>query len=89
MRLLLALVLAGVAVAGWAGVPTAAPDSGSRIGELVGRDAVRCGTFRRLRPEAQELTVEEHARHAGTINYELTTALVSDPRRAERRFVDG
>jgi alanine racemase len=35
------------------------------------------------------LTVEEHARHAGTINYELTTALVSDPRRAERRFVDG
>ena len=35
------------------------------------------------------LVVEEHARHAGTINYELMTGLVSDPRRAERRFVDG
>jgi alanine racemase len=35
------------------------------------------------------LVVEEHARHAGTINYELTTGLVSDSRRAERRFVDG
>jgi alanine racemase len=35
------------------------------------------------------LLVEEHARHAGTINYEITTGLVSDPRRVERRFVDG
>jgi alanine racemase len=35
------------------------------------------------------LAVEEHARHAGTINYEITTGLISDPRRAERRFVDG
>jgi alanine racemase len=35
------------------------------------------------------LLVEEHARHAGTINYEITTGLVSDPRRAERRLVDG
>jgi alanine racemase len=34
------------------------------------------------------LLVEEHARHLGTINYELTTGIVSDPRRAERR-VDG
>src|SRR5262245_4451459 len=34
------------------------------------------------------LLAEEHARHAGTINYELTTGIVSDPRRAERR-VDG
>jgi alanine racemase len=34
------------------------------------------------------LVVEEHARHLGTINYELTTGIVSDPRRAERR-VDG
>jgi alanine racemase len=34
------------------------------------------------------LFVEEHARHLGTINYELTTGIVSDPRRAERR-VDG
>ena len=33
--------------------------------------------------------VEEHARHAGTINYEITTGMVSDPRRAERRVVDG
>ena len=33
--------------------------------------------------------VEEHARHAGTINYEITTGIVSDPRRAERRVVDG
>jgi len=31
------------------------------------------------------LLVEEHARHLGTINYELTTGIVSDPRRAERR----
>jgi alanine racemase len=35
------------------------------------------------------LLVEEHARHAGTINYELTTGIVSDPRRAERRVVGG
>ena len=33
--------------------------------------------------------VEEHARHAGMINYEITTGMVSDPRRAERRVVDG
>lgn len=31
------------------------------------------------------LLVEEHARHLGTINYELTTGIVSNPRRAERR----
>jgi alanine racemase len=35
------------------------------------------------------LLVEEHARHAGTINYEITTGIVSDLRRAERRVVDG
>ena len=35
------------------------------------------------------LLVEEHARNAGTINYEITTGVVSDPRRAERRVVDG
>ncbi len=35
------------------------------------------------------LLVEEHARHAGTINYEITTGIVSDPRRADRRVVDG
>jgi alanine racemase len=35
------------------------------------------------------LLVEEHARHAGTINYELTTAIVSDPRRAVRRTDGG
>src|SRR6185369_18004762 len=29
--------------------------------------------------------VEEHARHAGTINYEITTGMVSDPRRADRQ----
>jgi len=33
--------------------------------------------------------VEEHARHAGTINYEITTGIVSDPRRADRQVVDG
>ena len=32
------------------------------------------------------LLVEEHSRHLGTINYELTTGIVSDPRRAERRM---
>jgi alanine racemase len=35
------------------------------------------------------LGAEEHARHLGTINYEVTTGIVSDPRRAERRVVDG
>jgi hypothetical protein len=35
------------------------------------------------------VAVEEHAPHAGTINYEITTGIVSDPRRAERRVVDG
>ena len=32
------------------------------------------------------LLVEEHARHLGTINYEITTGIVSDARRAERRM---
>jgi alanine racemase len=32
---------------------------------------------------------EEHARHLGTINYEITTAIRSDPLRADRRVVDG
>jgi alanine racemase len=32
---------------------------------------------------------EEHARHLGTINYEITTGIRSDPLRAERRIVDG
>jgi alanine racemase len=35
------------------------------------------------------LRVEEHARHLGTINYEVTTGIVSDPRRAERKVVGG
>jgi alanine racemase len=35
------------------------------------------------------LFAEEHARRLGTINYEITTAIVSDPRRADRRVVDG
>jgi alanine racemase len=35
------------------------------------------------------LLVEEHARHAGTINYELTTAIVTNPRRAARRTLGG
>lgn len=35
------------------------------------------------------LLVEEHARHAGTINYELTCGIRSDPPRADRRVVDG
>jgi len=35
------------------------------------------------------LLVEEHARRLGTLNYEITTGIVSDPRRAERRSVDG
>jgi alanine racemase len=32
---------------------------------------------------------EEHARRLGTINYEITTGIRSDPLRAERRVVDG
>jgi alanine racemase len=32
---------------------------------------------------------EEHARVAGTINYELVTGVRSDPRRARRTVVDG
>jgi alanine racemase len=31
---------------------------------------------------------EEHARHAGTINYELTSRIESGPQRAEREVVD-
>lgn len=34
------------------------------------------------------LLVEEHARHAGTINYELTTGIESGADRAEREVVD-
>ncbi len=32
---------------------------------------------------------EEHARVLGTINHEITCGVNSDPRRAERRVVDG
>ena len=32
---------------------------------------------------------DEHARHLGTINYEITTTIVSDARRADRRVVNG
>jgi alanine racemase len=32
---------------------------------------------------------EDHARHLGAINYEITTAIRSDPLRADRRVVDG
>lgn len=32
---------------------------------------------------------EEYARHLGTINHEITTAIRSDPLRADRRVVDG
>jgi alanine racemase len=32
---------------------------------------------------------EEHARRLGTINYEITVAIRSDPERAERRVLDG
>jgi len=46
-------------------------------------------------PEGQAVTivgdgllVEEHARHARTINYEITTRIESGPERAEREFVD-
>ena len=47
-------------------------------------------------PEGTEVTLigdgllaDEHARHLGTINYEITTGIVSDPRRAERRVLGG
>ena len=32
---------------------------------------------------------EDHARLLGTINYEITCAVERDPRRAERRLLDG
>jgi alanine racemase len=32
---------------------------------------------------------EEHARHLGTINYEITTGIRADPLRADRKVVDG
>jgi alanine racemase len=54
--------------------------------------AVELGDERRGAPVTlvgDGVLVEEHARHAGTINYEITTGMVSDPRRAERRVVDG
>jgi alanine racemase len=35
------------------------------------------------------ILAEEHARHLGAINYEITTAIRSDPLRADRRVVDG
>jgi alanine racemase len=35
------------------------------------------------------LLADEHARHLGTINYEITTGIVSDPRRADRRLIGG
>jgi alanine racemase len=35
------------------------------------------------------LFADEHARHLDTINYEITTSIVSDPRRAERLVLDG
>jgi alanine racemase len=35
------------------------------------------------------LLADEHAWRLGTINYEITTGIVSDPRRAERRVADG
>jgi alanine racemase len=35
------------------------------------------------------LLVEEHARHAGTINYEITCGIRSDPLRADRQVRDG
>ena len=34
------------------------------------------------------LLADEHARRLGTINYEITSGIVSDPRRAERRVAD-
>ncbi|HEY3069957.1 MAG TPA: alanine racemase, partial [Gaiellaceae bacterium] len=35
------------------------------------------------------LLAEEHARHLGTINYEITCGIRTDPLRAERTVVDG
>jgi alanine racemase len=35
------------------------------------------------------LLIEEHARQAGTINYEIVCGISSDPRRSVRRVVDG
>jgi alanine racemase len=35
------------------------------------------------------LLVEEHARHLGTINYEITCGIRTDPLRADRRVIDG
>jgi len=35
------------------------------------------------------ITAEEHARVAGTINYEITCGIDSRPERAERKVVDG
>jgi alanine racemase len=35
------------------------------------------------------LLADEHARHLGTINYEITTGIVSDPRRADRLVLGG
>jgi alanine racemase len=32
---------------------------------------------------------EEHARRLGTINYEITCAIRTDPLRADRRVADG
>ncbi|HVR13840.1 MAG TPA: alanine racemase C-terminal domain-containing protein, partial [Gaiellaceae bacterium] len=37
----------------------------------------------------QGVLAERHARVAGTINYELTCAIETDPRRARRTVVDG
>ena len=64
----------------------------------VETDVLTSGRIGLVRPAVQVeldresvagIPVEEHARHAGTINYELTTGIVSDPRRAERRVVGG
>ena len=63
MRSPIGSLLACVALAGCAHVETTPPlAKESRIVELVGRDAVRCGTFTRMREEPQELTAEEQAR---------------------------
>jgi alanine racemase len=35
------------------------------------------------------LLAEEHARVLGTLNYEITTGIRSDPLRADRTLVDG
>jgi alanine racemase len=35
------------------------------------------------------ILAEEHARLFGTLNYEITSGIRSDPLRAERRVVDG